>query len=283
MEEATNLLALDDVEAQLRELWRIGEQLCTQCNGYHRLWGVLRAAGVVGGPRIDEGELPPVIAESIHPGGHILIAGAADAGLLQLVVHATAARPIAVTVADLCPAPLALIDRIASPADVAVETLQVDLTLLDHDRRYDLVLSHGMLPFVAPAPRRGILNRLHRSLKPGGKLVLVLRTVPAMSRSAKAGHDDAWLDRAREKLALRPDLIAFCGPALDEALIDHARGRGNRQVFEQAEEVVALLASSGFHIDRHLSSGEGVRLRIGEEIFARQSHIFVAVPDRAAQ
>ncbi|MGC6331650.1 SAM-dependent methyltransferase [Rhizorhabdus sp. FW153] len=271
------LLPLDDVEAQARAAWDIGSKLCTSCGAYHQIWGLMRLAGAVGGPKVDEDFLGPVLGNVKAGQGRILIAGAADAGLLQLVVHALPDRPLDVCVADRCPAPLALIDRIEAPDRVSIRTMQLDLRELTHERRYDLILSHSMLSFVPAASRAPFLDRLRRALVPGGTLLLVLRTAPKPTEAAALAHDDVWFERAMRLFADHQDLSRFAGPELPLRLKDYMAVRTSRlHAFHTPDEVTDLLREAGFVLVQHQESGESTRLEAAGQTIVKRSHIFVA-------
>jgi SAM-dependent methyltransferase len=271
------MIALDDLDAQAREGWRTGQQLCRGCGGYHQVWGLLRASGVVGGTRVDQPVLAPLIADLAAPGQNILIAGAADAGLLQFMVEAAHARPLTIDIADRCPAPLALISEIAPPAAVAVRGFEADLTQFAAAAAYGLILSHSMLYFVPPEARGAVLSNLANALTPNGRLVLVLRLSEPVEAAALAAHDDAWLARARDKLAAVPNLTAFAGENLERVLADYARSRAVRlEAFSNPAQVEAALNAAGMVLDQHLVSGASTRLTMAGQVNAKQSHIFVA-------
>lgn len=275
----TDLIALDDVEAQAREAWRLGAELCTQCDAYHQAWGILRVAKVMAGISNDEALLAPIIDELVASDSHVLIAGSADAGLLQLVVNASHRRPITVTVVDRCPAPIALIDRVAVPTGVTVGAYSADLTTLDEQGCYDLILSHSMLPFVDDATRVAILQRFRASLTEGGRLLLVVRTAPLTPKDVREEHRDAWLAQALKKLEARPDLIDFCGDTLHSRVAQNAGSRAKRAyAFTETAEIVDMLARGGFAVERQLLSRESGAIQVSGQRIAKQGHIFVARP-----
>lgn len=270
-------IALDDIDAQAREGWRLGRRLCRDCGGYHQVWGLLRASGVVGGARVDQALLAPLIDELARPGANILIAGAADAGLLQLAAGAATARPLRIDISDRCPSPLALIAAIAPPAAIETRCFQADLTRLESASRYDLILSHSMLYFVPPPQRGAVLANLGRTLAPDGRLVLVLRLSDPVEADALAEHDNAWINRAREKLAATPALRDFAGDELEPVLAAYARARAARlEAFSDPAQVEAALNAAGLTLDRHLVSGASTRMILAGVVNAKQSHIFIA-------
>ena len=273
----TDAIPLDDLGAQAREGWRLGARLCTTCGGYHQVWGLLRAAGVVGGPLVDRAVLGPLLSETVGPKARVLIAGAADAGLLQLMAETAAARPLTVIVIDLCPAPLALIGAIDPLPGITVWTRQGDLTTLTERDAYDLILSHSMLGFLAPGDRLILLRRLRDALKPDGRLALTVRTAPPVQAVGMAEHDDAWLARAQGMLSACPDLVEFAGEALEPALARFARHRARRlEGFSDPAEVTALLENAGLAVERHQVSGESTALTLGGALHIKQSQVFLS-------
>lgn len=273
----TALLPLDDIEAQAREAWNIGSRLCTGCGAYHQVWGLMRQSGVVGGTKVDEALLAPVLRNAQSGQGRLLIAGAADAGLLRLVVNALPDRTLDICVADRCPAPLALVDRVRTPEGVSVRTMQLDLLEMTEESHYDLILSHSMLPFVPAASRALFLERLRRALLPGGKLLLVLRTAPKPTEAAATAHDDVWFERAMRIFADHEELSRFAGPELPLKLKAYADARtGRLHAFQHPDEILDLLRAAGFIAVQHQESGESTRLEAAGQTIAKRSHIFVA-------
>ncbi|RYD89034.1 MAG: class I SAM-dependent methyltransferase [Sphingomonadales bacterium] len=271
------ILAFDDLEAQARAGWDFGEKLCTECNSYHQTWGILRAAKSTNAAENDRHLLAPLLDRQIAPGGNILIAGSADAGLLQLLVSTVSARPITISIVDRCPAPIALINALERPSGVTVDAWQCDLTAFEGAARYDLIMSHSMLPFVDPPTRVAILERLRDSLAPEGRLYVVVRTAPLVSAEVSDDHDQAWLARAMGKLSTIPELVRYCGDALPARLTQVAGSRRSRAyVFREAAEVVALLATAGLEVERHIVGDVSGSLAVAGRTIERQSHIFVS-------
>ena len=268
------MIRLDDLDAQAREGWRLGALHCT-CDGYHQLWSLLRQAGVVGGTRLDAPILSPLLGELLADGADVLIAGAADGAQLELLAAAAAGRRLRVTVADRCAAPLQLITQLAPLPGVSVETLQADLSWIRRTGAWDLILSHSMLPFVAPEARPGLLRSLHAALRPQGRLVLVVRTSAGLSSEALAQHDAAWLAHARDRLSAVPLPGA---PADVEARLQryvHAR-RARSAALPTPEAAEALLRDAGFWIEQAIAGEESTALELDGRRRAARSYVFVA-------
>jgi SAM-dependent methyltransferase len=271
-----NLIPIDDLYLQAREGWRLGKALCRSCGGYHQVWGLLRASGVVGATLVDGETLGPLLDDCLAPDQSVLIAGAADAGLLQFIAASASARPLKVRVVDRCPAPLALLEAIAIPSGISLTTGKADLTRLDEPDAHDLILSHSMLYFIDPEGRLEVLRRLRSALAPGGRLVLVLR-LSAPENFTEESHRQAWLARVHSRLALHPDLAAMAGDGLDPVLETYARARAVRlSAYATPGEVEDVLSQSGLSLVRHVVSGMSTSLWMEGRVNSRQSHIFVA-------
>jgi hypothetical protein len=267
----------DDLVGLAQAGWDVGETLCTECSGYHRVWGVLRASGIVGGTRVDEPVLAPLFDRLVRPGARILLAGSADPGLLDLVCRSASARPIQVTVADLCPTPLRVIEALRPYPGVEVRTAQMDLTRMEDGPQWDLIVSHSMLPFVPEAARTAVVRGLKAALAPGGRLVVVARTSHAMAPGQVAAHDEAWLSRARQRI--RDSGTPLPGPAqaFDAALAAFARLRRG-QIWDLAtpQAIAGLIADGGCEVFETLDSEESTRLDLDGRSHARRSYVFVA-------
>lgn len=257
--------------------WRLGQERCAECGGYHRVWGTLRAAGVVGGTAADEAILAPLLSGMLKPDGRVFLAGSADSGLLDLVVRAAGQIPLKVEVADLCATPLAVIEQVRRPTAIDVSTRRLDLADLEDEGQRDLILSHSMLPFVPQTQRLEILVRLRRALAPDGRLVLAARTSAGLTATEAELHDQAWTIRARKRITDAGVPLPGPAEAFDADLATFAaRRQGQLGGFETAEVIAGLLEQAGFEVLQTLKSQETTRLHLGGGTHSRQSYVFVA-------
>ena len=257
--------------------WRLGQDRCAGCGGYHRIWGTLRAAGVVGGTGADEAILTPLLAALLKPADRVFLAGSADPGLLDLVARAAGQIPLTLSVADLCATPLAVIAQLRRQAAISVSTRRLDLADLEDVGQWDLILSHSMLPFVPPTQRLEILVRLRRALALEGRLVLAARTSANLTAAEAAVHDEAWTTRARKRIADAGVPLPGPAEAFDADLATFAaRRQGQLGGFETAEMIAGLLEQAGFEVLQSLKSQETTRLHLGGGTHSRQSYVFVA-------
>lgn len=268
-------IPLDAPVPAMRAAWNIGRDLCADCGGYHRVWGLLRAVGAVGGPAVDAALLGPIIGERLRPGGSVLLAGSADAGLLSLVLGA-APRPLSVTVADLCPTPLAVLDRMILPQDVSLATLRTDIAELDGETQWDLAFCHSMLPFVPAAVRPRVTRALKRALAPGGHAIVVARTSRPLDPREAPAHDAAWLEQTKDRIA--ESGVTLPGPQEEvEALLTTfaERRREHLAGFARPEEIASVLEEGGLQVLQHIAGQPSTRVTMGGDAHVRHSHIFV--------
>jgi len=273
----TDRIPFADLDAHARAAWTIAGKICTCANRYHAIHPIFRAIGFAPGIATDRAALNEIIPALVAPGARILVAGAADACLIQYLAENCPARPLSVTVVDRCPSPLALIGRLELPAGITVETHQGDLTELPDSNRYDLVLSHDMMNFVDEAARLAVIRRLSGSLKPAGRLILVARIAQDGDGLSPEAEFERHVERAESKLANFPDLASFCGEALPDLLRKHLLFRTMRPgKVRQPEEISRLIEQAGSQLDQHIAGARREMFVLDDgSARQRQSHIYV--------
>ncbi|WP_419316917.1 class I SAM-dependent methyltransferase [Caulobacter sp. ErkDOM-E] len=271
----TRALDINDLDGQAHEIWRLGNELCGDCGTYHKLRGVLLKAGGLHGGRHDTETLKPFFQRLTFPGVRILIAGSADAGLLRTVLDCAEARPLAITILDLCPTPLALIDRLQPIPDVSISTQVADLTQPLEIGGFDLIVSHSMLPFV-PWERRGlVLDSLRSALAPGGRLVVSASVGDGMTADSRRTARQAWLGKVLKAVDDLPEMATLLGEAKQELLRDYTeRFRYTDDAFATVEQIAGLLEAHGLEIDEQGYGSD--RPAVGVATPGRRSAIFVS-------
>lgn len=231
-----------------RKRFEVAHILCGKCQNYHSLWTYQRIAGASGGdvaaPLIHE-----VLGQLLSTSGRkILIAGSADTGLLAVVVRA--AHPEShIIVCDQCETPLELCRRFAKRAALAVETLRLNLVELQAEATFDVVFAHSFLQYVAADHRIEILSRLRRSLRAGGRLVLVFRTSARIEGKLLPEYREGYARHLIEQLEavnipLPEPLDAFRRRV--EIYAEERRAREGAHT--SREEVEHLIEAAGFTI-----------------------------------
>jgi ubiquinone/menaquinone biosynthesis C-methylase UbiE len=194
-----NLRFNEDLRQLAAEAYNVARRQCDSCINFHLLWPYLRLAKASGGD-VDEPSFRTALTRLLSGRDQkVLIAGAADTGLLAVVTRAAGSSP-EIIVVDRCATPLELCRHFASRWSLPVETLQADLTELELMAAVDVVVAHSLLQFI-PADRRvDVLSRLRRSLRPGGRLLLVFRTSARIEGSLLREYRDSYSKNLIEKL-----------------------------------------------------------------------------------
>jgi SAM-dependent methyltransferase len=240
----------EDLAQLAAEQYRVADGFCGTCRNYHALWPYRRLARVTGAADAGGTTLEFILAEAFAGDRRrVLIAGAADTGLLALTARAGAAFDIGIVVLDRCPTPLELCRRFAQRWSINAEVLHQDLTSLDVVAAFDVIFANSLLPFIAPERRVEALSRLRRALRPDGRLINVFNVGARLEgealseyRARYSGWVIAELDRQRIPI---PEARETFLRRLD----DYARELESREgEFGRPEQLLALHERSGFDI-----------------------------------
>ena len=219
----------DDPRTLMARAVAIGRESCTCDHPFHVSWPILRAAGVFGANRgRDDEALSSVLRPLITDGARVLIAGSADAATLCMIGRISDPHKPDLTVLDCCPAPLRLVREFANQRAISCRTLHADLNSYSEESRWDIVIAHYTVQFILREDRFSVLERLARSLVPGGTLICVNKVVPAISAADAAEAAEAWYQKAWRKVqaeGLEPTLPA---PLCEQVLREAAKGRSRR-------------------------------------------------------
>ena len=116
----------EDLRQLAAEAPNLASCFCGDCQNFHFLWPYLRLAGASGGD-VGAAQVHASLTSLLSAGGQsILIAGAADSGLLSVVARA-AGSDTEIVIIDRCRTPLELCRRFAAQWSLPVETLHRDL------------------------------------------------------------------------------------------------------------------------------------------------------------
>ena len=232
------------------EAYAVAGHFCGSCRNLHALWPYIRlsrsSTGLEHSGSVLQAALRAFIGEGLRK---ILIAGAADTGLLSLVLRAADDFDVDVTVLDVCASPLELCRRLAGQWSIPVRTVKQDLADLDEQQEFDLVLVHGTLHFIAGEKRLNVLARIQKGLRPNGRLVLLFNT----SRPSTIRTDDKFHVDYAESVVNELRRLAIPLPDSESEFIrrlsDHSRQRQEREgAFANLGDVEKLLETAGFEI-----------------------------------
>lgn len=229
----------------------VAKKLCGTCQSYHLLWPYLRLIGVPGGIEGGESDLNSAIAHAVTNGRRdILIAGAADTGLLSVVARATVGLETNITVLDRCETPLELCRRFASRWALKVGALHTDLREFSVQSSFDIVVAHHLLTFIAPNDRFDVMSRLRRSLRPDGRLILRFRAISHGEIKNTSTDNNGLPERAIAELDKMNIALPEPREDLRNRIAAYVMERHSREDAERDRaEVEGLLDSAGFIIE----------------------------------
>jgi SAM-dependent methyltransferase len=271
---------LSENPAELAEHgFRVAQSLCSGCRNYHALWGYERLARVKSnGFETERDILEPLLRRHARQGSHVLIAGAADAGLFAMMAQATRTAMPDITIADRCGTPLSVCRRYAEMHRLAVRTVTTDLTAAPLAATHDLAFAHNVLMLMPLGLHASFLSNIRRSLAPDGIFILVNR-VRVRSANTSRLPPTHYATRILEALASR-------GVALPESEADFRR-RLEQYAEEQhswsdaivgLEHVETSLAEAGLRIAERIDHFRRTTIpdRDGGQAIPMPTHIFVA-------
>jgi len=245
---------IEDVPKLAADAFALAERLCGACRHLHSLWPYLRLSRASTGVEGGRSELEALLRRTFADHRRILIAGAADTGILALVARAGAAHELDITVLDPCRTPLELNRRLAADWSLPLSTLHSPLQQLEAKREFDLVLVHGTLHFIPPEHQQEVLARLARALRPNGLLVLLYNTSPPLSSALSAENRSTYPATVIQELERLGIALPEARDAFVARLDAHARTREGREgKFAAPAQVHALLHQAGFALETELS------------------------------
>jgi len=171
---------------------------CAGCTDYHATRPYLVLSGERMGAARDREQFGALAAGLFPASGELLIAGAADAGLLEFALDTLGPRLRQVHVADLCPSPLHACERLAERRGATLTTFVRDLTMASPFGSYDMIIAHLILQFMPPAGRQSYLRLLRQMLKPDG-VVIVATAGRRLGPRGQGDHVQPILDGLAER------------------------------------------------------------------------------------
>lgn len=165
------------IEDEARQAFELAQIYCGDCRDYHMTRAFLKAGGHQQGPERDREMFAPLLQRLSKPEARVLIAGAADTGILDFVLSAIGERAPRITVIDQCRTPLVLCERFGADRGVSITTVTGDLATAQLGP-FDLIIGHVLMSFVPEDKQRDVLRRIAGMLAPEGNFVLALTNRP---------------------------------------------------------------------------------------------------------
>lgn len=242
-------LFCEDLRKLAAESFELAARHCRSCHELHAVWPYRRLARAGSD---DSSQIAAILSELAVAGRRsLLVAGAADTGLLALA--ANAARGARFVVLDRCQVPLELCRRQARTWSIPLETMHQDLASLDLKAQFEIVLLHGTLPYVAAEGRTDVLARVRRSLCSGGRLVLLFNTGhPTGDIDSGSDYADWMLARLE---AMDIPLPEERGKFRSRLCVRAQHHELCVRAFSEPEGVFDMLTDAGLALDRLVELG----------------------------
>jgi hypothetical protein len=145
---------------------------CSCPDHWHFLWAGLKAAGLRRGVYRQHDAFRRALDGRLRDGMKVLIAGAADAGSLDVLHAACGAACAEFTVVDRCQAPLTMVHEHAAARGLDVRTHRVDIARpLPAQGPWDVILIHNTLILMDRHARLAALRAASNALARGGLIL----------------------------------------------------------------------------------------------------------------
>jgi SAM-dependent methyltransferase len=235
------------------------------CEWDHGFWQYLRILGLAPAPKRQADFYREAFEQLVDCGSQpkILISGAADYGMLAIVLEAFRERGIKpkVTVVDVCETPLALNRWFAERESVEIHTHCSNLLSYTSHVPFDLICTHSFLGYFSLAQRPVLLANWHTLLRPGGAVVTVAPIRPAAA-CEPMGFTPAQAEAFCSAVLKRAtELRSVLDIEPEEALRGAQRTVSQRRRYSvtSIDEIRSLFEQAGFTVQRlslaHLSTG----------------------------
>jgi len=237
----------EDLPAMAAQAYALSDRLCEHCRNFHALWPYRRLARMCSAASSGSPVIERTIGALLAAGGRrVLVAAAADSGLLATVARAGAGLEPDITVVDRCETPLELNRQFAAQWSLRLQTQRLELAELDL-AGFDLIYANELIQYFPRGRRVDMLARMRRALRPGGHLVCVFHTGDRITGAAVPEYKAAyagWLVAELERLGIPlPDSRdRFLQRATD---CDYG-GESRKGEFETPEAVDAVMQEAGF-------------------------------------
>ncbi len=237
---------------------------CSCPDRWHTLWAGIKAVGALRGLHAQTDFLRGLLRPHVGPGAQVLIGGAADTGSLE-VLNAVLADPSArYCLADVCPAPLHLVQARATELGLQLQAEHVSLDEVRARQPWDLVFIHYTLSFMDAAARQRMAQHLREDLAPGGVVVCAVRHIQPDPASDNHSRTQALQARVAS-LGHQLGQTFANEPALREPLLHslpaYAQARQAREaITPHFDTVAAEFNAAGFELLQcHQNPGDPVR------------------------
>jgi SAM-dependent methyltransferase len=239
----------EDLPRLAAEAVKIARCHCGSCINFHLLWPYLRLAKGSGGD-VNNAVFRAALERWLSkPGRKVLIAGAADTGVLAVVARAANVTS-EITIIDRCNTPLALCRDFAERWSLPIEAVRLDLRQRDLGEAFDIVVVHSLLQFVPADNRVDVLSRLRHSLRPDGRLLIVFRTSVQIEGDLLREYRETYSNDVIRELMAKKISLPEDHDAFRHRLDEYSEERRAREGAHQSHgEVEQMIVDAGFAIE----------------------------------
>jgi hypothetical protein len=242
--------------------WRMAPCLCPgksdsfddACTHYHRLRPLLRYLGLATQPSDQEPFFRAALWDAIRAvGREVLISGASDEGMAELVLTTTreAQQTVSITVVDRCRTPLLINEKFAEDEGAVLSTIHSDFLALPPMKSCDVLVTHSLLGQFPEEKRPALFRAWQAVMKPGARLITVFRVSGSQSKPRLFSRNDG-AELRREVGNRLQALPPQPGLHHDEVLaeIDAYVAARRSNPIRSVEEVTDALEQAGFAVKR---------------------------------
>lgn len=237
------------------------EAFCTCANGWHFVWSAFKASGQRRAIYSQQPMLGRLLAPMIPAVRKVLIAGAADAGILSVLASLLDARTGYLAV-DVCQAPLQAMREYAQRNGLALRCQQDSLADFQPEETFDLVFVHNTFYFLQPDEVRRALRRLRTALHPGARMVCGMRyeqSPPENSLPDPARYAANIRQMIQTTYAALPQFVRLIEPHVDDYAASYCAGSWYQY---QPDAFEAMLEAAGYRVEDRFVDGVTPALKV---------------------
>ena len=190
---------------------------CSCPDHWHFMWASLKAAGLRRGVYHQYELFRTVLADRLHDGSKIFIAGAADAGTLHVLHTVAGDKQVEFTVMDRCQAPLTMLESYARQHAVRLTTCLGDISLFTQDACWDVILIHNTLILMDREARIKALKEAVKRLSPNGIILCNVRyntPTDPHDKSLPADEGASIAQKLQSVFAAQPEVVNLIKPLI---------------------------------------------------------------------
>lgn len=253
----------EDPRENLRICLEWAPQYCVACSDFHISFAVRRWSGRSMGMTRDGENVTALVAQALRrrleseTAPSVLIAGAADTGLLHAVLEAAVreggeglARSLDITIVDLCETPLEMCRRYAERLGLTIRTTRSDLGSFVPSKPFGIILMHGVLAFFPADRRREYMQRISGWLDEDGYVVSATqvgehRETPEEVAAVVDVQTAAFQRFVDEGHPREPVDVAYFRDSIGKAVRIR---RSYEALFSDLDELAAFYEGAGVHL-----------------------------------